>query len=75
MNKKASSYLLGFFFLVVGLAISLGGFYFKCIKRVSGSYDLTYLNQCFSSLDTWVLIGIGALIAFIGATIIYHSKR
>jgi hypothetical protein len=73
MNKKGQSYLWGFILLVVGLVIATFTMYSKCIHRVNGFYDTSF--SCINSSSFWILIGVGAVIATVGAFIIQNSNR
>ncbi len=76
MNKKGNGqWLFGFILLVVGLLLSLGGFYIRCVLNKNGIYDTAFLNQCLTNPFTWLIFGIGAIIATIGAFVCRNSNR
>ena len=65
MNKKGFS-LPGFIILIIGLIIALYPI-MSCVGWGGAPYDINGINECIFSLGFLIQVGIGAIIATIGA--------
>ena len=74
MNKKGSSWLVGFILVILGLSISIGGFYFSCVSPNEGS-GTQEIATCLLSLNTFLLLVIGGILGTIGAFICRDSIK